>query len=278
MNSTTTSTIPITTATTPTTTTRATQQPDGQYVQTMPPLDACTSSSVSLRCPNNYVVVVSRAFYGVAQIQGLCSYSPSDCIADSTSTVACNSDSIQCNLYVTKKKLPQCNDQFSSYVHIEYDCVPISMDDSTKEYNVCQQNSTEITSDQGIIRSPGYPTQFPITTSECLRSIRVPHDKTIRLWLSDLYISSLSINCVSDHVTVVDSVQTYRNCGTKRYAYPYLCSSTILIQYSVQIQSSIYRGMRMYFEIVDRPTNDNCSNSNETITPALAIKHKLLIP
>jgi hypothetical protein len=239
---------------------------NGQNVQTMPPQHACVPSFVNLICPNNYVVIVRDASYGVAQISGSCTYSPGDCIADAMSIVTCTTDSIQCTVYGTKRKLPQCNDEFGSYVRIEYDCVPISMDDSTKEYNVCQ-NGTEITSDHGILKSPGYPTQFQLTSIECFRAIHVPSDKTIRLWLSDLYIGSTSVNCANDHVYVVDSVQTFRHCGLKRFAYPYLCSSTILIQYLVKSQFAIYRGMRMYFDIVDRAGNDNCPNPNGTVTP-----------
>ncbi|CAF0929763.1 unnamed protein product [Rotaria sordida] len=232
----------------------------------MTPTDSCVPSTISLRCQPNYVVIVRSASYGVAQVSGSCSYTPGDCIADAMSIVTCTTDTVQCAMYATKRKLPQCNDQFSSYVHIEYDCVPISMDDSTKEYNVCQ-NGTEITSDYGIIRSPGYPTQFQTTTAECFRAIHIPSDKTIRLWLTDLSIGSTLANCAKDHVYVVDSVQTYQHCGRLRYAYPYLCSSTIIIQYYVTSQLSIYRGMRMYFEIVDRPANDNCPNPNGTVTP-----------
>ncbi len=240
---------------------------NGQNVQTMPPQDICVPSSVTLRCPNNSVVIVRSASHGVSQISGSCSYKPGDCIVDSMSSVVCLTDSTQCSIYATQKKLPQCNDQTSSYFHIEYDCVPISMDDTSKEYNVCQ-NGTEITTDHGIIRSPGYPTQFQLTTSECLRVVHIPDDKTIRLWLSDLSIGSTSTNCANDHVYVVDNVQTFRHCGLKRYAYPYICSSTIIIQYLVQTIFSTYRGMRMYFEIIDRPVNDNCPKVTVTPVPS----------
>ncbi|CAF4778092.1 unnamed protein product, partial [Rotaria sp. Silwood2] len=94
-----------------------------------------------------------------------------------------------------------------SYIHIEYDCVPISINDSTKEYNVCQKN-IEITSDYGIIRSPNYPTRFQTTASECFRTRHVPNDKIICLWLNDLYIGSISEISDKDHVYTVDSVQT----------------------------------------------------------------------
>jgi hypothetical protein len=232
----------------------------------MPAQDSCVSTSITLRCPSGYVVIVRSAFYGVAPVVlGSCSYKPGDCIADAMSIMTCASDG-DCSIYVTKKKLPQCNDHFATYIHVEYDCVPISLDDSAKDYNVCQ-NGSDITTDHGIITSPNYPTQFQATTNECFRAIHVPTNKTIRLWLTDLYIGSAINNCADDHAFVVDSIQTYQFCGSKRYAYPYLCSSTILIQYLITTVFSNYRGMRMYFEIVDRPLNDTCPNPGGTVTP-----------
>ncbi|CAF4541058.1 unnamed protein product, partial [Rotaria socialis] len=231
----------------------------------MKPQDSCSSSTMTLRCSANYVVIVKSASYGVARIAGSCAYTPGDCVADAMSAITCTTDAVFCNVFATRKRLPQCNDQFNDYLHVEFDCVPLSMDDPANEYNVCQ-NGTDITSDYGILKSPGYPTQFQTTTAECFRSIQVPRNKTIRLWLTDLYIGSLLGNCVNDHVYVVDSIQTYRHCSRVRYSYPYICSSTIIIQYFVKTQLLIYRGMRMYYDIIDRPANDNCPNSNVTVT------------
>jgi hypothetical protein len=138
------------------------------------------------------------------------------------------------------------------------------MNDSSKVYNICQ-NDTDITTDHGIIQTPGYPTPFETTTVECIHEIRVPNIKTIRLWLTDLYIGSTSTNCADDHVYIVDNVQIFKHCGRQRYAYPYLCSSTILIQYLATTDFPMYRGMRIYFEFIDRPLDDTCPKF--TVTP-----------
>ena len=238
----------------------------GQNVQSMPPTESCAASTVELRCPNDYVVVVRSAFYGVARTANLCSYTPGDCTADTMGTVICTTDSTTCSVFASKKRLPQCNDEMSSYIKIEYDCVPILLPDPARVYDVCD-NSSNISTDSGLIRSPGYPTQYQPTTSECLRAIIVPKEKTIRLWLSGLYIGSTATNCADDYIYVTDSVQTFRFCGSKRFAYPYLCSSTILIQYLATATLSSYRGLRMYFDTVDRSPNDGCPDSNVTITP-----------
>jgi hypothetical protein len=235
-----------------------------QQVITQPTQISCVPGTVSVTCPFKYVAVVRNAFYGVSPVVDKCSYAIGDCVADAT-IPACPGDNA-CFIYFTRRKLPQCNDHFASYVHVEYDCVPISMDNSSQEYDICQ-GGTDITSDNGIIKSPGYPTQIHETVGECFRPIHVRDNQTIRLWITDLYIGSTSTNCADDHLLVVDSIQTYRYCGIKRYAYPYLCSSTIIIQYLIKTVFPNYRGMRMYFEIADRSINDGCPNSNGTVTP-----------
>lgn len=238
----------------------------GQNVQRMPPIDSCVSTTISFHCPSKYVPIVRNAFYGITSNPGFCSYTIGDCVADAMNIMTCSTDLASCDVYLTRRKLSQCNDQYADYLRAEYDCVPISMTDSSKLYDICQ-SSTDITSDHGIIESPGYPTQFETTTAECFRAIHVPNDKAIRLWLTDLYIGSTSTNCADDHVYVVDNIQNYRHCGQRRLAYPDLCSTTIIIQYLVTTDIKTYRGVRMYFEIVDRPADDACPNANGTVTP-----------
>lgn len=237
----------------------------GQKAQSMAPVHVCSLTTTTLRCPVGYVIIVKSAFFGVTQIPGLCTYSSGDCTADAMDIILCDTDSTRCNVYVPRIIISQCSNQYNNYVVIEYDCVPISIMDSTKEYDICQ-SGTGITSDHGIIKSRGYPTQFQTTAVECIRPISVPNNKTIRLWLTDLSIGSISGNCTADYIKVIDSIQTYQHCNTSRYTYPYLCSSTIMILYYVTTQLENHRGVRMYFEIVDRLENDSCPNSVGTLT------------
>lgn len=238
----------------------------GQSILSRSPVESCVQQTLTVDCPTKYVPVVRNAFYGVGQTTNLCKYTQGDCLADAMSIVLCTGDSSKCSFYGVRKKLPECKDQYSTYIRIEYECVPIELDNAANVYNVCQ-NDTDITSPNGIIRSPGYPSQFQTTKNECVRTITAPQDKTIRLWLSDLYIGSTANTCTRDHVIVVDDVQTFRFCAQKRFAYPYLCSSSILIQYKANTSLSIYRGMRMYYEFADRTPNDGCPAFNGTLTP-----------
>ncbi|CAF0759624.1 unnamed protein product [Didymodactylos carnosus] len=211
----------------------------------------------------------------IKEQEGSCVYSTGDCIADAISSITCLTDGVTCIVFASKKNLPTCENKLSNYLHIEYQCVPIIMQDTSKVYDVCQTG--DITSDHGIITSPGYPTQFQTTTNECLRAIHVPDNKLIQLWLTDLYIgSSPSQNCQKDHVLVVDSVANHRHCSMKRFTYPTLCSTTIFIQYYATTTSTSYRGMRLYFEIIDRPSNINCPQV--TVTPAPLSTTPMTIP
>ena len=240
----------------------------GQTAISQTPVESCVPQTVALNCPTGSVAIVRSAYYGIGQTTNLCKYTQGDCISDAMNIVFCTSDTIKCSVATTRKKLSECQDQTATYIRFEYDCVPSDMTASTSLYNICQ-NDTAIATSSGIIRSPGYPAPFQTTKTECFLTLTAPQDKTIRLWLTDLYIGSTSLNCARDHVIVVDDIQIYRQCGLKRYAYPYLCSSSIVIQYKANTSSTIYRGMRMYFEFADRSSNDGCPAFNGTVTPEL---------
>ena len=235
-----------------------------QTVKEQPIQESCAGTIMKLTCPNRTAIVIREAFYGVSNTPGKCSYTQGDCIVP-TDILTCNTDS-SCSLSVAKQRRSECNNQYQDYLQVQYDCVPIVMDDSSQEFTICQ-DTAPITATNGIIRSPGYP-KVQNTSAECLTSIQIPDYKTVRVWLSDLSIAPASAgSCGKNHVYLVDSVQTYRYCGTRRIAFPYLCSSTILIQFLVSTPSSLYRGMRIYFEVVDRSSNNNCPSQNTSITP-----------
>jgi len=239
---------------------------NSQTVIQQPPKEACVGGTVAVDCPAKFVAVVKSAFYGVGQTANLCKYTQGDCLADAMNIVNCNDDQFKCAIYPLRKKLSECRDQYSTYIRIEYDCVPIEMDRATSIYNICQ-NDTVFTSSNGIIRSPNHPSPFQVTKNECILTLTAPQDKQISLWLTDLYVGSTLSTCTRDHVIVVDDIQSFRFCAKKRFAYPYLCSSSIIIQYRANTSLSIYRGMRMYYEFTDRIPNDGCPAFNGTLTP-----------
>ncbi|UJR11032.1 hypothetical protein I4U23_015216 [Adineta vaga] len=231
----------------------------------MPPQDSCVSTNMTLRCPNYYVVIITKALYGVTQTSNSCQYSHDDCLVDTMNTILCPNDVHECVIYAAQEPLIHCNNQSSNYLHIEYDCVPLWMNDPGDEYNMCE-NDNIITNNHGRITSPGYSHYFQTTETECSRTILVPNDKILRLWLTDLYIGTAGIDCSKDYVAVVDRHDIRWQCGLKRYSYPLLYSSTVMIRYFASTKSVMYRGMRMYFEIIDRSSDNTYRSSNGTTT------------
>ncbi|CAF4635352.1 unnamed protein product [Rotaria sp. Silwood2] len=93
------------------------------------------------------------------KILGSYNYSPGNYVADAISIVTCTTDSAQYSIYAAKKKLPQCHDDFNSYVHIEYGYIPILMNDSINEYNLIDLKEGGCSSSNGTIISAVSPVQ-----------------------------------------------------------------------------------------------------------------------
>ncbi|CAF3538201.1 unnamed protein product [Rotaria sordida] len=55
--------------------------------------DLYVPSLFTMRCSNNYIVIVRNASHGIAQILGSCSYIPGDCIIDAMNSITCLNDS-----------------------------------------------------------------------------------------------------------------------------------------------------------------------------------------
>lgn len=234
----------------------------GQNVIEPAPIEQCSKTTATVRCPSNTTIVVKRAFHGISKSAN-CYYTEGDCTSDFTQTTTCTTDQSTCLILGSATYLQQCSGT-SNYFRVEYDCVPISMNDLTKEYVMCQ-DSSEITSTNGIIRSLGYPSPN-ITRVECIRSINIPSDKSLNVWLSDINMRN-AIGCPNDYVIVTDSLETVRTCSPRRIKYPTLCQPQAIIQYKLTTQSILYRGMRIYFELVDRLPDDGCSSTNSSVTP-----------
>jgi hypothetical protein len=62
---------------------------DGQKVHTMPPVEVCTPSLVTLRSPAKYVVIPISTVYGVARTHGSYSYASDDCVVDTLLDLPC---------------------------------------------------------------------------------------------------------------------------------------------------------------------------------------------
>lgn len=220
-----------------------------------------------MSCSVGYVPVVRKARFGVSQVVGNCRYTPTDCSKDAMDIVYCTNHQNECHVFASRVQLPECGNQQSTYLHVEYDCIPISMGDPSKVYNICNY-PTQITSDHGIIQSPGYPTSFQITPLACPLHIRIAEYQQIRFWLTDLAIGSSQNQCTNDFISITGDMESFQHCGSRTFSYPDLCSSNYLIEYKASTNLALYRGMELYFEISNRTTTNDCPrNSLPPSTP-----------
>ncbi|CAM4808469.1 unnamed protein product [Rotaria magnacalcarata] len=161
---------------------------EGQNPQPIPSINACASLTGTFRCPSNRVIIIGSASYGVAKICDSRTYSSDDCIANAMSIVICTTDSAQCEIFSRK----------NDYQNVTINTMMMFILNTIVFQYQRRMEKKE---------SPGYPRQFQIiaTIVECFRSINVPSNKAVRLWLTDRYIGSTPEDCTQDHVYVVDN-------------------------------------------------------------------------
>lgn len=123
------------------------------------------------------MIAIRKSFYGYSSLNN-CFYSPSDCVSyrEVDGLDKCRGANT-CYLDYTTQKLAECDYKQSSYIQVEYDCVPNTL---TKQ-NLCSQN---FFAKQGLISTPNYP-QFE-TNLDCSTKITVGAEKLIKAYIMDM--------------------------------------------------------------------------------------------
>ena len=111
--------------------------------------DLCAGTKL-FQCPVGYVILIRKSFYGYSSANN-CFYSPSDCVSyrEVDGINKCHGAN-SCNFDYTNQQLAECNYKYSSYIQIEYYCVPNTL---TKQ-NLCNENN--FYAKQGLISSPSF--------------------------------------------------------------------------------------------------------------------------
>ena len=140
-------------------------------------LDLCAGSK-SVQCPVGYVISIRKSFYGYSSVNN-CFYSPTDCVSyrEVDGIDKCRGAN-SCNIDYSTQNLAECDYEFSSYIQVEYDCVPNTL---TKQ-NLCNQNT--FYAKQGLISSPNYP-KFD-SDLNCTTKIIVGAGKLIKAYIMDM--------------------------------------------------------------------------------------------
>jgi hypothetical protein len=78
--------------------------------------------------------------------------------------------------------------------------------------------------------------------------------------------------CVNDYIQILDNTGIYKVCGYRKYPYENkFCSSVLIVSYKSPADlGTAYRGMRIYYEFVDRSTQPDCPTGSPT-TPSTTL-------
>lgn len=251
----------------------------GQYAEQLKFQESCVGTTMTMVCPQNYVPIVHRAAHAVNEDSSDCRYNSTDCFQDATDTVICGSQTSNCSIYAVRKPLNECESKLSTYFYVEYTCVPLSIDDPSKMHGICGGGGPLLLAmDHGVLRSPGYPRQFQITPSRCFVVIEALMGQVFRFWLTDLNIGPGSPTCPDDYIELSTMDQTFRHCGRKKFAYPHICSTRVMIAYQATRHSALYRGVQLYFEVINQTSSEPCSTMSSTPFTATSVSSTTISP
>lgn len=78
---------------------------------------------IELTCPENFIIAIRRQLYG-SSFENFCYYNPiKDCLVPFNSKEDCNGVQ-SCTIQYSSEMLHSCQNSSSSYLRIEYDCIP----------------------------------------------------------------------------------------------------------------------------------------------------------
>lgn len=197
----------------------------------------------TLSCPNNYIIAFRNKYYGVSNL-GSCYYLPLDCTAYVDGAEDNCAGSQSCRVKYSPIQLLNCQNKFSSYLRIEYDCIPVGI--ATQP--MCDRT---FTAKNGLISSPNYPQYKPGT--DCSTQITVSPDKSIKLYIVNM---ALNADCSRDTLELSDPyiANSIKVCGAESTN---LITETCQNQLNIRLKtgdvtSSSYRGVQLYYEEIPK--------------------------
>ena len=83
-------------------------------------------------------------------------------------------------------------------------------------------------------------------------------------------IFPFSISCETDSFTIDDGISGVRLCGNVKSDLIYeSCSQTIILSLKTGATgSSLYKGVKLFYEVVDKPSDFVCPTATSTVNPS----------
>ncbi|CAF1389024.1 unnamed protein product, partial [Didymodactylos carnosus] len=239
----------------------------------------CIGKSKQLKCPSDYVIDILTAVYGVkTDSAAKCSYDPTDCFQndDSTITAVCAGKN-SCLIHYFDKILTSCDNLKSTYLHLDYICVPDTVP-NIREYNICSDVLIQPTNEESVKRGYIVSSNFSNTQSDidCLLTIQPLDKQDVYVYLLDMELTAplLGQGCAKDKLILTYDGVTNEICG-RSYTHFLLqtCHSALTLQL-IKSRNSNGKGVKLYFEFIDRPPSTMCLAPPTTMSPLLTTSSK----
>ena len=234
--------------------------------------DICRSRVQQLQCSLGYIIDIVTADLAAKEDGSIsCNYSPNDCFQSEISSVqtAC-AGRPACRLSNPGKTLSSCQNRLSSYLRIEYSCVPENLPE-IKTYDLCDNDSkVEDNVHRGYIFSP----QFPSTPNNLNCTFELQPSKAhqdIYLYIVEMGLNDpneIGQSCSKDRLITTAGITVREMCGssfTNRVLKT--CHAPLTIEL-LRSSDARGRGVKLYFEFRDRPTDETCESIITPSTPS----------
>lgn len=240
--------------------------------------DICQSQSQLLRCSSGYVIDIVTADYatksdGNTNIS-FCIYSQNDCFQrDSFSIQNMCAGKTSCTVNHSSKNLALCQNRPSTYLHIEYVCVPNTVS-NINSYNLCHSDlkpGTDIR--RGFIISPNFPNSP--NNINCAYDIQ----SSIPSYDIYFYIIEMDLNgpiavgqsCTKDRLIVQADNSLTEWCGqSSTNILLKTCRKSVSLQL-IRASDARGQGVKLYFEFRERNPTEICDDIvTSSTTPTLS--------
>ncbi|XP_013400825.1 uncharacterized protein LOC106166724 [Lingula anatina] len=140
-----------------------------------------------------------------------CTYCPDDCTDESKDIMVAYdwtkcTGMVNCTTYVMQASMPNCQNTYSDYLHLEYMCIP-----RTSVFDICANDEKWVT--EGYIRTPNYPNHYgPSHACKCTLEATWG-DSGVELEIYELLLERDADGECTDWMMVKNGDEKERKCG-----------------------------------------------------------------
>ena len=221
----------------------------------------CRTRSQRLQCVDGYVIHILTADYAAKDDGSTsCSYSPTDCFQSEISAVQTTcAGKLSCTVYNMGKTLAACQNRLSSYLRIEYTCVPATIPE-IPTYDLCSSTPLPDNTRRGFLISPNYPNS--LNNMNCTFTIQPTQPlQDIHLYIIDMGLNAPDIlgqSCTKDRLIATAGGSRRETCGLAFTSELMKTCQTPAFVNLARTSDAQGRGVKLYFEFRNRSPFEPC--------------------